>query len=370
MGLNIYINDLFCSGILDGLSMKEEDYIDSKIDFEIKINTIFTQMIDKLEIQISLDPETNLITNIIGLISLAVCIIAELYMISEEDIIYFEIIILTFAIIMQFLTLIENLIIFMITWELIGVLSFLLIDFWDQKIEAYESGAKSLIINKIADISLLIDITSNFTHKDSFELGSILSLTIEILEELQLENDSFNEYTALLISLASMLKSGDLPGTGWLSDAMEGPTPVSSLLHSSTLVFAGYILDCKSIETDENISDLITLLVSVWNVIILSLLTLFQEDIKKIVAYSTSNQLSLSELYIGSPNDFLAYLHLIGHAFFKSLLFLTLGVIVHNLSNSQDIRNVGDFIFNTINFKFFYYNFHYNLSKHFHLHLD
>jgi len=242
---------------------------------------------------------------------------------------------------MQGIVLSDNLLFLFIFWELVGFSSYLLIGHWTQKPEAGRAATKAFIMNRIGDVGFLVGLMILWATYESFSLTEIL---------LSPKVSGWQTAGALCIFCGVIGKSAQFPLFTWLPDAMEGPTPVSALIHAATMVAAGVYLLVRvfGLFTEEAL--LVVAMTGMITALIGALAALSQYDIKKILAYSTMSQLGLMILTLGMGAVDAALLHLITHAFFKACLFLSAGIIIHSLHHAQppnlrfdvqDIRNMG-----------------------------
>ncbi len=231
-------------------------------------------------------------------------------------------------------------------WEGVGLSSYLLIGFWYQKQPASNAAMKAFLVNRVGDIGLALGIFAIAAVFGSIEYSSVLGFAkFYSLETLYICGIEFPAIPliCLLLFIGCMGKSAQLGLHVWLPDAMEGPTPVSALIHAATMVTAGVFLVARCFDLfaqSPQILDFILILGTATS-LFAALVALGQNDIKKIVAYSTCSQLGYMFIAAGSAAWGASVFHLFTHAFFKALLFLGCGSVIHALSGEQDIRKMG-----------------------------
>ena len=231
-------------------------------------------------------------------------------------------------------------------WEGVGVASYLLINFWFTRIQANKSAIKAMLINRIGDFALLIAIFAivfNFNSLDYNIIFTITPLFIDYSFKIGFLQIPVLDFICILLFLGAMGKSAQIGLHTWLPDAMEGPTPVSALIHAATMVTAGVFLIIRCSYLFENSSFALNVIVFVGSItaFFASTTGLFQNDMKKVIAYSTCSQLGYMVFACGLSNYNVGLFHLANHAFFKALLFLGAGSVIHALSDEQDMRKMG-----------------------------
>ena len=253
-----------------------------------------------------------------------------------------------FTFMMLVLLLADNLIMLFVGWEGVGLVSYLLIGFWMTKQSAVFANLKAFLVNRVGDLGLILAIAGIFFVTKSFNYQEIFyALGKEELwnQNFQFAGYSFGalEFIATCMFIGAMGKSAQVPLHLWLPDSMEGPTPISALIHAATMVTAGIFMVSRFDQLylmTPHTSDFILVIGSVTS-LFMGLVGLVQYDIKRIVAYSTLSQLGYMVIALGLGAYNVAIFHLLTHAFFKALLFLGAGALIIAMHHQQDIRSMG-----------------------------
>ena len=234
-------------------------------------------------------------------------------------------------------------------WEGVGLCSYLLINFWFGRIQANKAALKAMIINRIGDFGLAIAIFTLYFYFKTLDYGVVFALAPEFAEtKILFFSTSFNllDFIGFFLFIGAVGKSAQLGLHTWLPDAMEGPTPVSALIHAATMVTAGVFLICRSsplLQYAENVSFLITI-VGGMTAFLAATTGLLQNDLKRVIAYSTCSQLGYMVFAAGLSSYAVSIFHLSNHAFFKALLFLGAGSVIHAMGDEQDMRKMGGLV--------------------------
>jgi NADH-quinone oxidoreductase subunit L len=240
---------------------------------------------------------------------------------------------------MLLLVLAGNFVFLLAGWGLVGLSSYLLIGFWWDRPSAVAAAKKAFVMNAVGDVGMLLGIFVIWNHLHSVDYTTVFTHAPGSIAS----GSSTANWIALLLLVAAVAKSAQLPLHTWLPDAMEGPTPVSALIHAATMVTAGVYLVARmwplySLAPD--VSDLVAL-IGVATLTVAGLIALVQTDIKRVIAYSTMSQIGYMFCGVGIGAYSAGMFHLVTHAFFKALLFLGAGVVIHALHDEQDIRKMG-----------------------------
>nr|YP_010166680.1 NADH dehydrogenase subunit 5 [Mystonectes coelamboides]QRV62771.1 NADH dehydrogenase subunit 5 [Mystonectes coelamboides] len=264
-------------------------------------------------------------------ISSMVIFYSKEYMEGDLNINRFIMLVLMFVFSMMLLIISPNLISILLGWDGLGLVSYCLVIYY-QNVKSYNAGMITALMNRIGDVALLIAIawmlnfgSWNYVYYMDF-----------------MKNDFYMQIIAILVMLAAMTKSAQIPFSSWLPAAMAAPTPVSALVHSSTLVTAGVYLLIRFSLVLNDYMKLYLLIIGVLTMFMAGLGANFEFDLKKIIALSTLSQLGLMMSILALGGYKFAFFHLLTHAMFKALLFMCAGCMIHNLKDTQDIRFMGN----------------------------
>jgi len=321
---------------------KLTDYLDQNILFSftwIDFGNVSSIGPLSVELGIKIDNITVIMLFVVNIISMLVHIYSIEYMRGDKRYNRYFAYLGIFTFSMLGIVITDNLLMMYIFWELVGLSSYLLIGFWYEKKSASDAGMKAFLTNRIGDIGMFIGILILFTHYHTFTFD-------KIFEQISLGNLPFDSIatltaTGILIFMGAVGKSAQFPLHVWLPDAMEGPTPVSALIHAATMVAAGVYLVVRIFVMLTGDAMLVIAIVGVFTSFLAASIALTQNDIKKVLAYSTVSQLGYMIMALGVGAYAFAFFHLVAHAFFKGLLFLGSGSVIRAMHHEQNIQNMG-----------------------------
>jgi NADH len=228
-------------------------------------------------------------------------------------------------------------------WEAVGLVSYLLIGFWHHKESAVEANLKAFLVNRVGDFGFLLGIALVLMYFGSLDYVEVFASLGNVTGVTMLDGASVITVICILLFIGAMGKSAQVPLHVWLPGSMEGPTPISALIHAATMVTAGIFMVSRMspmFELSET-ALMVVMVVGAITALFMGLLGIVQNDIKKVVAYSTLSQLGYMTVALGVSAYSVAIFHLMTHAFFKALLFLGAGSVIVALHHQQDIRKMG-----------------------------
>ena len=237
---------------------------------------------------------------------------------------------------MLLLVMSANFLVMFFGWELVGLSSYLLISFWSEKKEAAKAGNKAFVLNRIGDFGFLIALMMILNTYDTFSFKTVFATTL-------INQPQNLDLIVVFLMIGAFGKSAQFPLFSWLPDAMEGPTPASALIHAATMVTAGVfmLVRISPLLQFSELSSILIISIGLLTALISAFAAINQNDIKKVLAYSTISQLGFMFIAIGSGAYVAAIFHLVTHAFFKALLFLGAGAVIHEMHHEQNIQKMG-----------------------------
>jgi NADH-quinone oxidoreductase subunit L len=298
----------------------------------------------KLEVGFLIDPLTALMMVVVTSVSLMVHLYTIGYMAEDPGYQRFFAYISLFTFSMLMLVMSNNMVQLFFGWEAVGLVSYLLIGFWYTKPTAVFANMKAFLINRVGDFGFILGIGLLFSYAGSMHYGDVFKQADQ-LASLKLPGTDWMLITVACICLfiGAMGKSAQVPLHAWLPDSMEGPTPISALIHAATMVTAGIFMVARFSPLFELSNTALSFIIVIGAIgaFFLGILGIIQTDIKKVVAYSTLSQLGYMTVALGASAYQGAIFHLMTHACFKALLFLGAGSVIMGMHHDQDIRNMG-----------------------------
>lgn len=292
-----------------------------------------------IELGIKIDNLTVIMLFVVNLISFLVHVYSIEYMRGDKRYNRYFAYLGLFTFSMLGIVLTHNLLMMYIFWELVGLSSYLLIGFWFEKDSAANAGKKAFLVNRVGDIGMFLGILILFTTYGTFTFDTIFAKIGEGI--MPFGSFEWLGIAGFLVFLGAVGKSAQFPLHVWLPDAMEGPTPVSALIHAATMVAAGVYLIVRIFGLLTADALLYIAIIGAVTSFVAATIAVTQNDIKKVLAYSTVSQLGYMVMSLGIGAYAFAFFHLVTHAFFKASLFLGSGSVIHSMHHEQDIRFMG-----------------------------
>src|SRR5229473_1388508 len=300
-----------------------------------------------LEIGFLIDPLNALMMAVVTFVSLTVHIYTIGYMHDDPGYQRFFSYISLFTFAMLMLVMANNFLQLFFGWEAVGLMSYLLIGFWFTRESAIYAGLKAFLVNRVGDFGFLLGIAAIYAHFGTLDYGAVFNMapqfaasTVRIMPGVDW---SLMSLICILLFVGAMGKSAQVPLHVWLPDSMEGPTPISALIHAAAMVTAGIFMVARMsplFELSEAALAFVTI-IGATTALFMALLGVVQNDIKRVIAYSTLSQLGYMTVALGVSAYPAAIFHLMTHAFFKALLFLGAGSVIIALHHEQDLRKMG-----------------------------
>ncbi|HOE41153.1 MAG TPA: NADH-quinone oxidoreductase subunit L, partial [Rhodoferax sp.] len=309
--------------------------------------TIYTWMVLgglKMEIGFLVDGLSAMMMCVVSFVSLMVHIYTVGYMEEDEGYNRFFAFISLFTFSMLMLVMSNNMLQLFFGWEAVGLVSYLLIGFWFNKPSAIFANMKAFLVNRVGDFGFILGIGLLVAYTGSLNYSEVFAKSVEI-SKLTLPGTDWLLVTVICICLfiGAMGKSAQFPLHVWLPDSMEGPTPISALIHAATMVTAGIFMVARMSPLFELSDAALNFILVIGGItaLFMGFLGIIQNDIKRVVAYSTLSQLGYMTVALGASAYSVAVFHLMTHAFFKALLFLAAGSVIMGVHHNQDIRWMG-----------------------------
>ncbi len=298
----------------------------------------------RLEIGFLIDTLSALMMVVVTSVSLMVHIYTIGYMADDPGYQRFFSYISLFTFSMLMLVMANNMLQLFFGWEAVGLVSYLLIGFWYKKPTAVFANMKAFLMNRVGDFGFILGIGLLFAYTGSLDYATVFGQA----DRLAAEGFPGTDWALLTVAcialfVGAMGKSAQVPLHAWLPDSMEGPTPISALIHAATMVTAGIFMVARFSPLFEYSDTALSLMIVIGGIgaLFLGILGIIQTDIKRVVAYSTLSQLGYMTVALGASAYSVAIFHLMTHAFFKALLFLGAGSVIIGMHHDQDIRNMG-----------------------------
>ena len=293
----------------------------------------------RVGVEILIDPLSVFMMLVVSGVGFLILVYAIGYMHGDEEERRYHAYKALFVFSMLLLVMAGNLLLLLAGWGLVGLSSYLLINYWHQRRAPVEAGKKAFVMNAVGDATFVLALFILVQQVGSLDFPTVFAEAPEALGE----ESTLAVLVALGLLGGAVAKSAQVPLHTWLPDAMEGPTPVSALIHAATMVTAGVYLIARTsplFELAVDVQELAGVLGAV-TLLMAGLIALVQTDIKRVIAYSTMSQIGYMFVAVGLGAYGAGMFHLMTHAFFKALLFMAAGVVIHALSGEQDIRRMG-----------------------------
>jgi len=298
----------------------------------------------RMNVGFLIDALTATMMLVVSFVSLAVHVYTIGYMADDPGYQRFFAYISLFTFSMLMLVMSNNFLQLFFGWEGVGLMSYLLIGFWYERPSAIYASLKAFIVNRVGDLGFVLGIGLVFAHFGTLDYRQVFSTTPSLAGQVLPGTDwSLATVICICLFIGAMGKSAQFPLHVWLPDSMEGPTPISALIHAATMVTAGIFMVARMSPLFE-LSDTalsVVLVVGAITAFFMGVLGIVQNDIKRVIAYSTLSQLGYMAVALGASAYSVAIFHLVTHAFFKALLFLAAGSVIIGMHHEQDIRKMG-----------------------------
>jgi NADH-quinone oxidoreductase subunit L len=292
----------------------------------------------KVNLELLVDPLSLVMMLVVSGVGGLIILYSNGYMAGEDEERRFFAYMSFFVFAMLLLVMVGNLLLLLVGWGLVGLASYLLIGYYQDRSSAIDAAKKAFVVNTVGDAAMALALFLVIAKVGSLDYATVFDAA---------EGGELSKTVATLVALGllagAVAKSAQIPLHTWLPDAMEGPTPVSALIHAATMVTAGVYLICRTHAIFQAAPDIqhVAAVLGLLTLLAAGVIALVQWDIKRVIAYSTMSQIGYMFVGAGVGAYGFAMFHLVTHAFFKALLFLAAGIVIHHLSGEQDIRKMG-----------------------------
>ena len=316
------------------LFMFEVLLLDKFKPISLKLYTWFPE--PEIRFEFLLDGLSGTMMLLVTGLGLVIQIFSTSYMSGDPRYVKYFVYFNFFVFSMLLLVMSANFLVMFFGWELVGLSSYLLISFWSEKKEAAKAGNKAFVLNRIGDFGFLIALMMILNTYDTFSFKTVFATTL-------INQPQNLDLIVVFLMIGAFGKSAQFPLFSWLPDAMEGPTPASALIHAATMVTAGVfmLVRISPLLQFSELSSILIISIGLLTALISAFAAINQNDIKKVLAYSTISQLGFMFIAIGAGAYVAAIFHLVTHAFFKALLFLGAGAVIHEMHHEQNIQKMG-----------------------------
>ena len=335
--LGVAISTVLCGFVFNYHVLENNDVFNQNIYTWLSVGSL------SLNIGFMIDNLTATMMLVVSFVSLLVHIYTIGYMAHDKGYTRFFSYISLFTFSMLMLVMSNNFLQLFLGWEADGLVSYLLIGFWFHKERAVFANMKAFLVNRVGDFGFLLGIGLILTYFGTLDYVEVFNQVNKLSDVVIFNDYSLITVICLLLFVGAMGKSAQVPLHVWLPDSMEGPTPISALIHAATMVTAGIFMVSRMSPLFElsEVALITIMLIGATTAIFMGLLGCIQTDIKKVVAYSTLSQLGYMTVALGISAYQVAIFHLVTHAFFKALLFLAAGSVIVALHHQQDMRKMG-----------------------------
>jgi len=347
-GVKTYLSLFLTLGLMNASYLFYNIVLGYKV-YELYLGKLIETHLLEVEIEFVYDAVSVTMIMVVSLISVVVNFFSMSYMSEDPHFNLFFSILSLFTLMMLCLVISGNFFQMLYAWEGVGLCSYLLVNFWRGRPQTHMHGAKAIFVNRVGDFFLMMFLADYWFHVSDFSTKYLFLFKLSEVKEFIFVYKGMEDMNDVVLGMGMFLliaaatKSAQIGGHVWLPDAMDGPTPVSALIHAATMVTVGiYVLNRSYllIEGNQDVQNLMMFFGGL-TAVISAICGMFAYDIKKVIAYSTCSQLGYMFAVSGMSGYMVSMFHLVTHAGFKALLFLSAGVVIHGVLGQQDIRKMG-----------------------------